>query len=75
MVSTYRLKADELTSDFLNAIKSAYRDREIEITIEEVQDETEYLLSSPANRERLLSAIQDLGKNENYIDVPPDSFE
>ena len=75
MVSTHRLKADELTSDFLHGIKSVYRHREIEITIEEVEDETEYLLSSPANREQLLSAIQDLGKNENYIDVPLDSFE
>ena len=75
MVSTYRLKADELTSDFLHAIKSVHRHREIEITIEEVEDETEYLLSSPANRAQLLSAIQDLGKNENYIAVPPDSFE
>lgn len=75
MVSTYRLRADELTLDFLTAVKSAYRDREIEITIQEVEDETEYLLRSPANREKLLSAIRDLGKQGEYVEVPPDSFE
>jgi hypothetical protein len=75
MVSTYRLKADELTSDFPTAVKSAYRHREIEITIQEVEDETEYLLSSPANRDQLLSAIRDLGNSTNFVKVPPDSFE
>ena len=53
MHSTYRVRADELTADFIQALKSTYHDREIEITVDEVQDETKYLLSSPANREHL----------------------
>jgi len=30
-------------------------------------DETEYLLRSPANRERLLKAIEDIEHNRNLI--------
>jgi hypothetical protein len=37
-------------------LKMTYRDREIEITVQEVPDETEYLLRSEANREHLLAA-------------------
>ena len=46
MYSTYRLKAEELSEDFVAALKKTYHDREIEIIVQEVQDETEYLLSA-----------------------------
>ena len=40
----------------MEALTTTYRDREIEITVQEVPDETEYLLRSEANREHLLAA-------------------
>ncbi len=75
MQSTYRVKADELTHDFLEALKAAYRDREIEITVQEVSDETEYLLRSEANRRHLLKAINNAEDRANRVEVPLESLE
>jgi len=75
MQSTYRVKADELTEDFLQALKATYRDREIEITVQEVPDETEYLLRSEANREHLLEAIKNANDPANRVEVPLESLE
>ena len=73
--STYRVKADELTQVFLEALKAAYRDREIEITVQEVSDETEYLLRSEANRRHLLEAINNAEERANRVEVPLESLE
>jgi antitoxin YefM len=74
MYSTYRLKAEDLSETLLNAIKSTYHDRQIEITVQEVEDETDYLLSSPANSAHLLSAIKNIENNSNLVDVPLESI-
>jgi antitoxin YefM len=43
-----------------------FKDKEIEIAVCEVtereEDETEYLLKSPANRDRLLRAVENVTK-------------
>ena len=69
MYSTYRLKADELSSDILNAIKSAFQHREIEITIHDIPDETDYLLGTTANKEHLLKAIDEIDNQENLVSL------
>lgn len=69
MYSTYRLKADELSSDILNAIKNAFQHREIEITIQDIPDETDYLLGATANKEHLLKAIDEIDNQENLVSV------
>jgi antitoxin YefM len=69
MYSTYRLKAEELSSTLINAIKKTYHDREIEITVQEIADETDYLLGSPANREHLLRAIDNVNKQANLVNM------
>jgi hypothetical protein len=75
MLSTYRLKASELSADLIRALKNTYHDREIEITVQDVQDETDYLLSSPANREHLLRALDDVRNNRNLVTISLDSIE
>ena len=57
MVTTYKLNTRELEGDFVNSIKATYPDQDVEIQVrgqsDIESDETEYLLSSPANRERM----------------------
>ena len=57
MEAVFRLNTRELENSFITSLKNAYPDRDIEITVRE-QEETEYLCSSPANREHLEAAIE-----------------
>ena len=66
MFTIYRLNADELDADFLESLKAAFRHKEIEIAVGEA-DETEDLLRSPANRERLLAAVADVEAGRNVV--------
>jgi len=74
MQSTFRLRADELSDDFIQALKNAYHHREIEILVQDVQDETEYLLSTPANREHLLKAIENVNAHSNLVTMKLDDL-
>jgi antitoxin YefM len=66
MHTIYKLRADELDQRFLDTLKHQFQDREIEIVVceaaDSAEDETAYLLRSPANRERLLRAIENVAK-------------
>jgi len=75
MQTTYRMKASELSADLIKALKSTYHDREIEITVNEIEDETAYLLSTPANQEHLLGALDDIRNKRNLVEVPIESIE
>ena len=66
MEAVFRLNSRELGSGFIDSIKNAYPDQNIEITIRE-QDETEYLLASPVNRERLEAAVKNIEQGKNII--------
>ena len=70
MYTIYKLRADELDQRFLDTLKHQFQDREIEIVVSEA-DETAYLLRSPANRERLLRAIENVaqGRNLEIVDL------
>jgi antitoxin YefM len=69
MYAVYKLRADELDQHFLETIRSQFQDREIEIAVCEVadraEDETAYLLRSPANRDRLLRAIENVSQGHS----------
>lgn len=67
MYSTYRLQADELSPEFIKALKKTYQHRQIEIIVQEVQDETEYLMSSDANRDHLMRAIKNIENHTNLV--------
>ncbi|MBN1523493.1 MAG: hypothetical protein JW904_03315 [Spirochaetales bacterium] len=75
MYSTYRLKANELNKDFVKALKDIFHDKEIEIIVQEVEeDETEYLLKNPANRDRLFKAIENSENSSNLVDFPMENI-
>jgi len=68
MTTTYHLNASELNQQFLEQIKIEFGDKPIQVTITEL-DETEYLLASDANRNRLLRAIENVKSRKNCVEV------
>ncbi len=66
MYTVYKINADELNENFLASIKAQFQHKDIEIAICETaqaeQDETDYLLRDPANKARLLEAIDNVKK-------------
>ncbi len=74
MHTTYRLNASELNQDFLEGLKATFRDQEIEILVYTV-DETDYLLKSSANRERLLAARNNIEAGNDRVLVQLEELE
>ena len=64
MVTTYRLNTTELESTFIDSVRTAYPDRVVEIQVRE-QDETEYLLGTPANRERMEKILKESAEGKH----------
>ena len=62
MYTTYHLKEDELNEDFLNGVKKLFKNKKLTITIAEELDETEYLLSNPANKTHVTESIEQLNQ-------------
>ena len=58
MYASFHLNANELNEDFLKKLKAMFKSKHIAITVEEEIDETEYLLSTPANRKHLEESIK-----------------
>jgi antitoxin YefM len=75
----YKMKADELDSRFIRALKTMFKDKEIEISVcesaQSEEDETKYLLKSPANRDRLLKAIENVARSQNLVSVDLDELQ
>jgi hypothetical protein len=75
METVFRLKTKELDMSFIESIKHLFKGKEIEITIKTAQDETEYLLGSPANKNNLFEAIKEVKENKNLIRFSGEEFE
>jgi antitoxin YefM len=74
MQTIYRLKADELDHQFLEALKTLFQNKDIEIVVTEI-DETTYLLQSEANRKRLMEAISAVEDGENLVEFDPATYQ
>jgi antitoxin YefM len=68
MQISYRLNANELDHNFLESLKAAFQDKEIEIVVYE-NDETTFLLQNPANRQRLLTAVENIQNRSNLVEL------
>jgi antitoxin YefM len=75
METVFKLKAKDLDKSFIDSVRNLFKDHEIEISIKQVQDETDYLLKSPENKRDLLEAINDIKKNKNLIRLTAQEFE
>ena len=68
MIASFKLAMNELNADFIEKFRSMFDDKKIiEIHVSEEIDETEYLLSTSANRESLFRSLQQLNNNEVVI--------
>jgi len=68
MIASFKLSMNELNIDVIEKLRSMFNDKKIiEIHISEEIDETEYLLSTSANRESLFRSLQQLNNNEFVI--------
>ena len=66
MNAVFHLDASELNESFLQGLKKTFQDRRLEIVVRE-SDETEYLLSSAANKQALLTALEDVATGRNVV--------
>ncbi|PWK26675.1 hypothetical protein LV89_02184 [Arcicella aurantiaca] len=70
MVSTFQINEAELDNNFVKALKSMFKNRNLTLTIEaEEVDTTEYLLSNAVNKERLLKAVENAKQRKNLVKV------
>ena len=67
MKTSFRLNEKELTDDIINIIRTAFKNKDIEITVSDFLDETEYLLSTDANKKHLQKSIADIENGEGTI--------
>ncbi|MGB3206328.1 MAG: hypothetical protein WBB28_15165 [Crinalium sp.] len=74
MQTIYRLKASELDHHFLEGLKATFQDKKIEIIVYEV-NETDYLLKSETNKNRLFKAIENVNNGTNLVEVSLENFE
>lgn len=72
--TTYRTRANEVGQSLIDSIRTMYGDKEIEIIVIEQEDETDFLLKSPANREQLLRAVEDIKNGRNLITPDQEQF-
>ena len=64
METVIRLKLDELDQTLISNIKSLYKNKEIEIIIDDVGTETDYLAANQNNHKFLLRQIAFVKKNK-----------
>ncbi len=66
MDTLVRLQADELDITLIDFLKKSFRGKRIAVHVyEEPMDETEYLLSDPVHREKILRTIKEVEDGTN----------
>jgi hypothetical protein len=73
MTTVFHTTADELDESFIASVEAAFKGRPIEVTVTE-DDETACLLRHPANRERLMRAIDEADAGENIVTPDQTAF-
>jgi hypothetical protein len=69
--ANFTMKLNDLDAGLIEKLKSLFNnDKVIEINVLDDRDETEYLLSSPANRESIFRSLDQL-KHHDIISKSP----
>lgn len=68
--------ADEINSSLLEFIRSAFKGKKVAVHIYEdnEMDETEFLLSNPANKKRLLESLEEVKHGEHLQEFTLDEL-
>lgn len=74
MHTVFHTTVEELDERFLASVRAAFKGGAIDITVSEA-DETAYLLSRPANRDRLLKAVADCSAGNNLVTPDQQPFQ
>ena len=69
MQITVRLEEKELDNSLLETLKKLFKGKEITIVVDDSIDETAYLLSNEANKQRLLQSVININKSENLTEL------
>lgn len=64
MYTSFHINVNELDNNFLKALKVLFGNKSVSITVEEEQDEAEYLLQSEANRRMLYKSMKQAENGE-----------
>ena len=76
MVSTFQINESELDNNFVKALKTLFKNRNLTLTIEaDDVDTTDYLLSNSVNKERLLKSVENVKKRTNLVKVDLESLK
>ena len=67
MTATYKLHINELSTELINSIREAFKDKTVAITISEEMNETDYLLSSLANKQFLEASETELKAGKGIV--------
>lgn len=67
MDTLIRLEADQLNNTLVDFIKSTFKGKRIAVHIyaDEEMDETEYLLSDPTHRQKLLETVKEINQKKD----------
>lgn len=71
---SYKIRADELNTEFIDKILKKFHGKNIEIKINEV-DETDYLNSSFLNKSLIQERMKNIENSENLITFSTEEFE
>jgi antitoxin YefM len=70
MGTLLRMEAEEINESFIQFIRQSFKGKRIALHIyEETQDETDYLLSNPENKRRLLQSAEDVKNNISLKEI------
>lgn len=64
---TQLIDADNLTTDFLDYVKTLFKGKKIKLTIETELDDTAYLMASEPNHQRLLKSMKNVKHRDKLI--------
>ncbi len=65
MTTIYRLHVNELSVEVINPIKAAFKDKTVEIIVTDAAGETEYRLTTEANRKHLFDSMKELEEGKD----------